>query len=68
MDKIICTRCLGKGHVDEADIARLERESQWLPDKCAFCNGSGKIYAVQMRSNRPCNPLAYLKDRCYFTM
>ena len=38
-----CPRCLGKGHVDEADIARLKKELIWAPGKCAYCNGNGKV-------------------------
>ena len=53
MDKISCTRCLGKGHVDETDIARLGRENEWLPNKCAFCNGSGEISMDFARQHNP---------------
>lgn len=53
MDKITCTRCLGKGHVDETDIARLGRENEWLPNKCAFCNGSGEISMDFARQHNP---------------
>jgi hypothetical protein len=38
-----CPRCLGKGHVDAADIKRLNKELRWLPGPCAYCNGTGKI-------------------------
>lgn len=38
-----CPRCLGKGTVDWEDIKRLNNELKWLPGKCAYCNGSGKI-------------------------
>lgn len=38
-----CPRCLGKGHVDLNDIKRLNRELQWNPGQCAYCNGSGKV-------------------------
>ncbi|MCE2996231.1 MAG: hypothetical protein ACK5RG_04560 [Cyclobacteriaceae bacterium] len=38
-----CPRCLGKGHVDWADIKRLDRELIWIPGKCAYCNGSGMV-------------------------
>lgn len=34
-----CPRCLGKGVVDESDIARLDRELKWKPGACAYCNG-----------------------------
>jgi len=38
-----CPRCLGKGHVDVQDIMRLKKELFWLPGKCAYCNGIGKV-------------------------
>lgn len=38
-----CPRCLGKGHVDWDDIARLKQQLKWKPGPCAYCNGSGKI-------------------------
>lgn len=41
--KVNCPRCLGKGNVDSEDIKRLKKELFWLPGKCAYCNGSGKI-------------------------
>src|SRR5580658_2575991 len=40
---ITCPRCLGKGHVDESDIIRLNRQGQWKPGNCAYCNGSGTV-------------------------
>jgi hypothetical protein len=42
-DEKQCPRCLGKGHVDMADIKRLKMELSWLPGKCAYCNGAGNI-------------------------
>lgn len=38
-----CPRCLGKGHVDEADIIRLDQVGKWGTVSCAYCNSSGKI-------------------------
>lgn len=38
-----CPRCLGKGHVDWADIKRLQKEGFWIPGKCAYCNELGKV-------------------------
>lgn len=38
-----CPRCLGKGKVDMDDIKRLKKEIFWLPGKCAYCNGIGKV-------------------------
>lgn len=38
-----CPRCLGKGQVDWDDIKRLRQELKWIPGKCAYCNGSGKV-------------------------
>ena len=40
---ITCPRCLGKGHVDEEDIIRLNRQGKWRPGVCAYCSGSGKV-------------------------
>lgn len=42
-NKIDCPRCLGKGDVDLQDIKRLKKELHWLPGKCAYCNGEGKV-------------------------
>jgi hypothetical protein len=43
-NEIICPRCLGKGHVDEADIVRLNRTEYWAPGgPCAYCEGLGKV-------------------------
>lgn len=41
--KIDCPRCLGKGEVDWDDIKRLKNELKWIPGKCAYCNGLGKV-------------------------
>lgn len=41
--KVECPRCLGKGHVDWDDIKRLNQELKWIPGKCAYCNGKGKV-------------------------
>ncbi len=38
-----CPRCLGKGNVDTEDIKRLKKELFWIPGKCAYCNGIGKV-------------------------
>jgi hypothetical protein len=38
-----CPRCLGKGHVDMDDIKRLGRHLRWVPAKCAYCNGAGRV-------------------------
>jgi hypothetical protein len=43
LQKIDCPRCLGKGEVDWDDIKRLNNELRWIPGKCAYCNGMGKI-------------------------
>lgn len=40
---VFCPRCLGKGHVDDADIKRLNMELRWAPGACAYCNGKGKV-------------------------
>jgi len=42
-----CPRCLGKGHVNRDDIKRLGQELRWLPGKCAYCKGTGRV-DVQM--------------------
>lgn len=38
-----CPRCVGKGYVDMDDIKRLKNELKWMPGKCAYCNGAGKV-------------------------
>jgi hypothetical protein len=53
-----CPRCLGKGHVDSADIRRLKMELRWAPGACAYCNGTGKVSA-RMVANLPAD-FAYL--------
>lgn len=42
-DRVDCPRCLGKGNVDLEDIKRLKQELHWIPGKCAYCNGGGKV-------------------------
>jgi hypothetical protein len=42
-DQLTCPRCLGKGHVDRADIIRLQQQGKWGTGTCAYCNGSGSI-------------------------
>ena len=49
-----CPRCLGKGHVDHDDIKRLEQQLKWIPGKCAYCNGQGKV-PEDMISSVPAN-------------
>lgn len=41
--QLTCPRCLGKGSVDDADIARLNRQGKWETGTCAYCNGSGAV-------------------------
>lgn len=41
--QLTCPRCLGKGHVDSADIIRLKMQGKWEAGSCAYCNGSGNI-------------------------
>lgn len=43
-----CPRCLGKGHVDKADIIRLEKQLYWAPGSCAYCKKTGKVDASQV--------------------
>lgn len=38
-----CPRCLGKGHVDQDDIKRLNQELIWTTGTCAYCDGLGKV-------------------------
>lgn len=47
-EKTQCPRCLGKGFVDANDIKRLQQELHWLPGKCAYCNGKGKVNTQQI--------------------
>lgn len=42
-NKVDCPRCLGKGNVNLEDIKRLKKELYWMPGKCAYCNGAGKV-------------------------
>lgn len=55
-----CPRCLGKGLVDEHDIARLGRFLDWNPGVCALCGGSGKVDSKTLQ-NLPAG-LPYLTD------
>lgn len=57
-NSIVCPRCLGKGNVDMDDIIRLKKELHWLPGKCAYCNGLGKV--PQSRSSKVAVDTAYL--------
>ena len=43
MNNIECPRCLGKKHVDNSDIKRLNRENEWLPGPCAYCKETGTV-------------------------
>ena len=45
-----CPRCLGKGHVDKKDIKRLNRELEWMPGTCAYCDGTGKVDDKMLQS------------------
>ena len=54
--KVECPRCLGKGHVDVDDIKRLGQELRWIPDKCAYCNGKGKVAAELVSKVNADNP------------
>jgi serine/threonine protein kinase len=45
-----CPRCLGKGHVDKKDIKRLNRELEWMPGPCAYCDGTGKVDDKMLQS------------------
>lgn len=59
-EKYTCPRCLGKGHVDEKDITRLNMELFWEPGPCAFCNEIGLVDA-ETKSNVPA-------DQSYLTI
>ncbi|MEO0895342.1 MAG: hypothetical protein AAFY71_02905 [Bacteroidota bacterium] len=50
--QVTCPRCLGKGHVDQADIRRLKKELVWSPGPCAYCNGTGKVNEEQVKRVR----------------
>lgn len=56
--KVTCPRCLGKGHVDENDVKRLNRELRWGTGRCAYCNGSRSVDADML--NKVPVDLAYL--------
>ena len=43
INKEECPRCLGKGDVNWNDIKRLDKELKWIPGKCAYCDGTGKV-------------------------
>jgi hypothetical protein len=53
-----CPRCIGKGLVDNNDIKRLNKQLEWMPGKCAYCNGIGKV-SKQTIFNIPAD-LSYL--------
>lgn len=57
---IECPRCLGKGHVDEQDIARLHMQLKWSPGPCAYCNEKGSINPTQLKK--------VAKDEAYLTV
>ena len=46
MRTIQCPRCLGKAYMDETDIRRFNRQNDWLPGPCAYCNETGVINDV----------------------
>ena len=48
MNTMECPRCLGKKHVEKADIERLNRQNEWLPGPCAYCEEKGFV-----DSNKP---------------
>ena len=56
--KVECPRCLGKGNVDGDDIKRLGQELRWIPGKCAYCNGKGRVAPKKVSKVKPDN--AYL--------
>ena len=43
MKTIECPRCLGKKRLDAADIERLNRQNDWLPGPCAYCDEKGFV-------------------------
>ena len=68
-EMVTCPRCLGKGHVDEDDIARLKQQGKWRTGACAYCKGTGivdetmKIVAAQMEVPFEKISLVYYEDR-----
>lgn len=42
-NQITCPRCLGKGHVDQDDIIRLNQQGKWRTGTCAYCKGTGEV-------------------------
>ena len=48
MNTIECPRCLGKKHVDKTNIERLNRQNEWLPGPCSYCDQKGFV-----DSNKP---------------
>lgn len=53
---IECPRCLGKGHVDDSDIKRLDRENEWIPGPCAYCEEKGSVNESKPDSIDPADP------------
>jgi hypothetical protein len=47
-ETVTCPRCLGKGHVDKADIIRLKQQGKWGTGTCAYCKGSGAVAEEQL--------------------
>lgn len=60
MNTIDCPRCLGKKHVDKTDIERLNRQNEWLPGPCAYCDQKGFV-----DSNKPKDILVDKADVVY---
>lgn len=50
MNTIECPRCLGKKHVDTDDIKRLNRQNDWLPGACAYCDEKGFVESTMIEN------------------
>lgn len=52
-EMVSCPRCLGKGHVDEDDIVRLNQQGKWRPGACAYCKGTGIVEETMLSKITP---------------
>jgi len=65
-DEVICPRCTGTGSVNAAIIKKWNREEEWLPGPCGYCDATGAVTRSFSEAYDPCDSRIFMgwRDAC----